>query len=193
MSIVSQRITLIVTLCIVFGCTLYIDEKRAANYEIAEVQAPELATAAGDFHYGELEKAVASFRFDAEGKYIPDAKSVYRLSIAMENNLGIAQASVLDRFEYLLKKQIPPEGYEDVFPLMQLFVIYAQRKVVLDKTNLESDKIQGQIDRYHQLVLLQNEIFGNELAEELFGDQRRLSEIIFSEIHSGKINAELSD
>jgi hypothetical protein len=188
MSLLSQRITLIITLCTALGYTAHINMYRKSHYSIVKIDAPELPAPVNEFHYGEFEKAVASFQFDDKGKYVPDAKSVSRLVIAMENNLAISNPSVLERFKYLLSKQLPSEVSKDVFSLMHLFIVYTQKKMKFHISDVKRDDTINHFYHFQQLTSIQNETFGKELAEQLFGDQRRITEKLYSISNNSKAN-----
>jgi hypothetical protein len=171
-----------------FITTLFYFFTNTAHIKVIKFYPPDLSNIVKDYNYGGIVNAFLSLHFKVNGQYIPNAKFASQLMIAMRSNPDIKNPSVLDRIEFLLKKQHPHRSHEYVLSLFWHFVIYKQIIDLFHDISVTSESTRDYYDLTNYIVLLQDNFFGRDLASRLFGDQRRMRILLESKQSRSVVN-----
>jgi hypothetical protein len=177
MQLTSQHITLLTLLILIFTYPLVINNSYTKNFKVTEIKPSQLTDAARKFNYGGVERAFSSLSFDELGQYIPSNKFASQLMIELNTNAGIFNLSVLERIEFLLKKQHPNISHDKLISLFKNFIIYKQKKDLIESIYTIPENAQNHINQTKYIIFLQEWTFGETLSDRLFGDQRRLNNL----------------
>lgn len=174
-----ERVALVLLAAAVAGHHLLVYQPVTARAD-AVVYPPEVAEAARQVPYAALEDALARLRFNAAGELIIDGGTEAVLRAAREAVPPRAGEQAAARAAFLIGEQFPPPQARQVETLLGRFSAYLDAELAWRQQQPEPDSLREDAAQFDQLAALQDRELGPALAEQLFGEQRRLMRYMFA-------------
>lgn len=144
-----------------------------ASFGLKVIKPPALNEEVKIFHYDLLEQGLAAIESSANGHPKINDKVEYYFSEAGKAFNHKLPPSVLGRIDLLSSKQIFNLESEKIKPLVLPLLKYVELK---QSAALEKNNINDPLSNYEKVKRLQNQVFGTEVATQIFGEQRQLTE-----------------
>jgi lipase chaperone LimK len=111
---------------------------------------------------------------DADGNFVPGPETVamfeYFLSLTGEKS----PEEILAAIRAEIARRLDPPAEAQALAFLDRYMLYRERGVALGLTDAGDDGLR---ERYERLRSLRREIFGEEVAARLFGDEEKESEV----------------
>ncbi len=128
------------------------------------------------FDYESAEQILLALEQNSQGELILNHYSASVLEAALSSLPDNLSSADLQRVELLIIKGLPGRAGPQLANLVSNYYAY---QVALDKTQALSDGDSREL-RFEQSVLLQEQFFGEDVKQRLFGKRNRLNRYLFA-------------
>src|SRR6185369_7517325 len=111
---------------------------------------------------------------DADGNFVPGPETVAMFEYFLSTTGEKSAAEILATIQAEIRKRLEPPAEAQALAFLDRYMLYRERGVAF---GLEDAGDQDLRPRYDRLRALRREIFGEELARRLFGDEEAEAEV----------------
>lgn len=142
-----------------------------------EFNPPVLSANFDNIQYEKIEDAFAELRFQ-RASLVLDASTESQLSLVLEQLPEGFEQAHLDRIGFLLAQQFDLEKSHAITDLITKLAVYKREELAWWEKQSANTDTHMDINHFDSLFELQDKLLGSDVAQSLYGEQRRLTRIM---------------
>jgi hypothetical protein len=174
-SVAQQRITVVIFFVLIGLAMGWQHRGDGASYVVQKFSQTPVPDAVEQLDFTTAEAAWSGLRIDSHGNLQIDSQTETALSEAVVLMDSETSGLPLARMAFLLEKQFGATARQQVMELLPLLKRYREAQQHWWEENASREP-----PHYAELFALQDELFGEQLAAQMFSGQRRLASMMLA-------------